>query len=393
MENKKVFIGNLDFAVTGTEVKDLLSQYGAVTAIKMRKKKGYAIVEMEEAAQAEEAVAKLTGTMYKEREIRISMALKPEKAKSLSVKKYRERGEVFAKEKAEGEPGADTPDGEIPFEREDKPFKRKRTERTGPPRGKPKADFRPKKRTAPFRERSAPVYKGAKPAPTEKDLERWETEQPVDSSRSPGKVWSGEKPVYISKPAPEDGRKPYRASPGRTRGAGSGERSYGSGTGRKKTGNEKGYGSPRPQKREWTREKPAYSDKPAREGGRSERGGSSRPERGPSERSYGQKERPFGNYSREKSGTPRPPRKEWSPGKSSGSSRPAGGGWNEKPRRSASPGDGPRAHSKPRPGGGSKDRFARPSGPKTGDRGRKSPGGSSRPGPRTGAGGRRPKGD
>ncbi|PKL15532.1 MAG: RNA-binding protein, partial [Spirochaetae bacterium HGW-Spirochaetae-5] len=42
MENKKVFIGNLDFEVTEGELKNLLLKYGVVVSIKMHQKKGYA---------------------------------------------------------------------------------------------------------------------------------------------------------------------------------------------------------------------------------------------------------------------------------------------------------------------------------------------------------------
>ncbi len=93
MEIKKVFIGNLDFNVTGDEVKSLLSEYGTVVNIKMHQAKGYAFVEMSSAAEAETVVRKLDGKKYREREMRISLEMKAGKARALSVKRYKERGE------------------------------------------------------------------------------------------------------------------------------------------------------------------------------------------------------------------------------------------------------------------------------------------------------------
>jgi RNA recognition motif-containing protein len=99
MENKNVFIGNLDFAVTEEEVKTLLSDYGTVVHIKMRKKKGCAFIEMSNAEEAALAIEKLNGTAFKDREVRISLEIKKSKAKALSIKKYNERTKSFSRQK------------------------------------------------------------------------------------------------------------------------------------------------------------------------------------------------------------------------------------------------------------------------------------------------------
>jgi RNA recognition motif-containing protein len=104
MENKNVFIGNLDFAVTEEEIKTLLSDYGTVVHIKMRKKKGCAFIEMSNAEEAALAIEKLNGATFKDREVRISLEIKKSKAKALSIKKYNERTESFSRQKKSENP-------------------------------------------------------------------------------------------------------------------------------------------------------------------------------------------------------------------------------------------------------------------------------------------------
>lgn len=93
MDNKTLFIGNLNFEVTEADLRNLLSKYGTVADIKMHQKKGYAIVEMSTAGEAAEAVQKLDGTMFRDREVRIKLEMKPGRARSESVRRYKERGE------------------------------------------------------------------------------------------------------------------------------------------------------------------------------------------------------------------------------------------------------------------------------------------------------------
>ncbi|HPS57540.1 MAG TPA: hypothetical protein PK514_05485 [Spirochaetota bacterium] len=96
MDDKKIFIGNLNFEVTEADVRKLLSKYGTVEDIRMNQKKGYALVEMSTADEAAEAVQKLDGTMYRDREVRINLEMKAGRARSASVRRYKERGESFS---------------------------------------------------------------------------------------------------------------------------------------------------------------------------------------------------------------------------------------------------------------------------------------------------------
>lgn len=102
MENKRVFIGNLNFEVTDEEIENLLAKYGSVVNIKLYKKKGYAFVEMGNAAEAARAVQKLDGVKYGDREIRISLEMKASKAKSLTIKRRKERSESFSRQGSGG---------------------------------------------------------------------------------------------------------------------------------------------------------------------------------------------------------------------------------------------------------------------------------------------------
>ena len=102
MDNRKIFIGNLDFNVKENELKMLLSKSGTVVSIKLHQKKGYSFAEMSTAEEALEVVKQLDGLNFKNREIRASLLMKKNKAKSTAVKRYREKGAAFsAKKKAD----------------------------------------------------------------------------------------------------------------------------------------------------------------------------------------------------------------------------------------------------------------------------------------------------
>jgi RNA recognition motif-containing protein len=255
MENKNVFIGNLDFAVTEEEIKTLLSDYGTVVHIKMRKKKGCAFIEMSNAEEAALAIEKLNGATFKDREVRISLEIKKSKAKALSIKKYNERTESFSRQK---------------------------------------------------------------------------------KSENPDNRSAAQKPA----------------------------------------------GSPHPQRKEWSHDKPAHSSRPSRDGRKSGYGRSPKPETNYNSRKKysGSDERPSGNYSRGRSDSPHPQRKEWSHDKPAHSSRPSG--------PSRPPGVRTRDVFKPRPAGGSPNRFSTSSRPKSGSIGKNSSANSARPKARGGEGNR-----
>jgi len=101
MDNRKIFIGNLDFNVNEGELKRLLSDCGTVVSLKLHQKKGYAFAEMGEAEEAAAAVKKLDGFNYKSRELRVSLEMKKSRAKSATARRFKEKGAAFtAKQKA-----------------------------------------------------------------------------------------------------------------------------------------------------------------------------------------------------------------------------------------------------------------------------------------------------
>lgn len=69
-----IFIGNLSFAATEEDVKNLFEQFGAVESVNIKKKaKGHAFVVMPDANQGHAAIAALTGQSFLGRPIDISI--------------------------------------------------------------------------------------------------------------------------------------------------------------------------------------------------------------------------------------------------------------------------------------------------------------------------------
>ena len=78
MATEKVFVGNLPFTWKADEVRELFSPFGEVTACTVYadsvSRPGYGFVEME-AAEAEQAIAALSGSMQGGRPLRIHVPL------------------------------------------------------------------------------------------------------------------------------------------------------------------------------------------------------------------------------------------------------------------------------------------------------------------------------
>lgn len=391
MENKKVFIGNLDFEVTEGELKNLLLKYGVVVSIKMFQKKGYAFVEMGTPEEAAKTVQKMDGMRYKDREMRVSLELKAGKARSVSVKQYKERGQSLSKERT----GKDTD----PRSRSEKQRDSVKSRPSGSSFGRPRSEFRSNERSSGVDDKPSGESRRERPGLPRPEQDRWATERPSESSRPPKKEWA------------RDENKGSFGSYGRSfekskikseeRNAASGNRPM------KDYTKENSSGAPRPPKREWSAEKPSYSGRPARDGERSGNSRPGRPDSGnrPGVRTPRSDEGGSGDYSKERSGSPRPPKREWTAEKPAHSGRPArdgersssprpprkewssdrparpsresGDSWKERSDKRDSSGDKPRDYSKPRSVSGSQNRFSRSSGPKSGPG--RGASGSSRP--------------
>ncbi len=357
MENKNVFIGNLDFAVTEEELKTLLSDYGTVVNIKIQKKKGCAFIEMSDEAEAALAIEKLNGTMFKDREVRISLEIKANKAKALSIKKYNERVESFSRQKIidnpDNEPRNETDSNSVKVESHDK--------------------------NSGFEDR--PIHKHKK--------NRTAAHRPGVSLHPQRKEWSPDKPAY-SKRAPRDSQKSgHGGSPEHE--TNYNREKFHSPDERPPRNYSRGRSdAPHPQRKVWSPDKPAYSKRAPRDSQKSGHGRSPEHETNYNrEKFHSPDERPPRNYSRGRSDAPHPQRKEWSPDRPGYSSRPSG--------PSRQPGARTRDDSKPRSSGGSQNRYPSSSRPQSGSRGKNKSANSARPKARDGAGNRdrnnRPKRD
>ena len=288
MENSRVFIGNLDFAVTEEEIRVLFSDYGTVIHIKLHKKKGYAFIEMSSEAEAALAIEKLNGGSFKDREIRVSLELKAKKAKTLSIKKYNERSERISRERKSRNPDRIKPDETGHYSMKDEHKK------NGP---------------------SGPRHRNNRPAARRQD-----------DSPSPAKRWRHDNPAQPGRPQRE-GRKPGGdGSPHHEINYNSWERFPGPNATPAKVDARVKSDSPRPRRKEWSHDKPAYQDRNSRDGRKSGYGRSPKPHSDykSRERFSGPDDRPSRDYPRGRSESPHPQRREWSHDKPSHSNRPSG---------------------------------------------------------------------
>lgn len=79
MQNK-LYVGNLSYATTEEELRDLFSGAGSVTSVALIKdretgrSKGFAFVEMSSESEAQAAINQFNGYQFGERDLRVSIA-------------------------------------------------------------------------------------------------------------------------------------------------------------------------------------------------------------------------------------------------------------------------------------------------------------------------------
>jgi RNA recognition motif-containing protein len=78
MDGAKLYVGNLSYAVTNEQLKELFSQYGEVKQANVIEGKGFGFIEMASAEDADKAKKELNGTDFKGRALRIEEA-RPQK--------------------------------------------------------------------------------------------------------------------------------------------------------------------------------------------------------------------------------------------------------------------------------------------------------------------------
>ncbi len=84
--NNKLFVGNLSFKVTETELQEVFSQSGTVVSVSIPtdkytgKKRGFGFVEMSSQEEAEQAIKALNGRALAGREMSVNLARPKEKS-------------------------------------------------------------------------------------------------------------------------------------------------------------------------------------------------------------------------------------------------------------------------------------------------------------------------
>lgn len=80
MQNSKLYVGNLSYAVTSDALKDLFSTFGEVASVNIIDGKGFGFVEMSSEAEANKVKDSLNGTEFQGRTLKIDEA-RPQKSR------------------------------------------------------------------------------------------------------------------------------------------------------------------------------------------------------------------------------------------------------------------------------------------------------------------------
>jgi len=79
MQSSKLFVGNLNYSVTGEDLRELFSGFGEVVDSKVIEGKGFGFVEMSNQSEAESAKDDLHGSDFKGRDLNVDEAKPPKK--------------------------------------------------------------------------------------------------------------------------------------------------------------------------------------------------------------------------------------------------------------------------------------------------------------------------
>lgn len=77
MQGSKLYVGNLNYAVTNEELKELFSPYGEVSQVNIIEGRGFGFVEMSTPQEAERAKEALNGKDFQGRSLKIDVARPP----------------------------------------------------------------------------------------------------------------------------------------------------------------------------------------------------------------------------------------------------------------------------------------------------------------------------
>ena len=101
MAGTKMYVGNLTYAVTSDELKELFSAYGTVKEATVIERKGFGFVEMSTPEEAEKAKTALDGKDYQGRNMKVDEA-RPPKERGSSTSGGRDRNSWGGGEKKRG---------------------------------------------------------------------------------------------------------------------------------------------------------------------------------------------------------------------------------------------------------------------------------------------------
>lgn len=77
MQGKRLYVGNLGYAVTSEQLRELFGAHGAVEEVNVIEGKGFGFVEMSSAAEAEAAREALNGAEFEGRALKVDEARPP----------------------------------------------------------------------------------------------------------------------------------------------------------------------------------------------------------------------------------------------------------------------------------------------------------------------------
>jgi len=88
MQGSKLYVGNLGYSVTNSELEQLFSTYGTVKQVNVIEGKGFGFVEMSSVADAEKAKEALDSTDFKGRNLKVDEARPPRERERSGFRRY-----------------------------------------------------------------------------------------------------------------------------------------------------------------------------------------------------------------------------------------------------------------------------------------------------------------
>ncbi len=77
MENKKLYVGNLNYRTTQEDLTNHFGTYGEIVSVRIIEGKGFGFIEMGSEDSAKKAIENLNGTEFLGRTLRIDLAQPP----------------------------------------------------------------------------------------------------------------------------------------------------------------------------------------------------------------------------------------------------------------------------------------------------------------------------